>query len=127
MLRQLRPGLLHWAVSVFCALIGALMLTVPHQFASPSFAPLRPWLVPWGAAFFAAEEGKTFATRRVCVAGDSVNDIPLFRYFRNRDALRIFVGDVEEFEMVTGGGESALCLSGNMEGTAILLDELLRL
>lgn len=54
---RLRPGLLRWAVSVYCALIGALMLTVPHQFAGASFGPLRPWLALWGAAFFAAGAG----------------------------------------------------------------------
>ena len=52
--RRLRPALLRWAVSVFCALVGALMLIAPHQFAGASFAPLRPWLTAWGAAFFAA-------------------------------------------------------------------------
>src|SRR5688572_16574508 len=52
--RRLRPALLRWSVSVFCALLGALMLVVPHQFAGPSFAPLRPWLTEWGVAFFAA-------------------------------------------------------------------------
>lgn len=51
---RLRPALLRWAVGVFCALVGALMLIAPHQFAGASFAPLRPWLTEWGAAFFAA-------------------------------------------------------------------------
>jgi signal transduction histidine kinase len=52
--RRIRPALLRWAVSVFCALVGALMLIAPHQFAGPSFAPLRPWITAWGAAFFIA-------------------------------------------------------------------------
>ena len=55
--RRLRPALLRWAVSVFCALIGALMLIAPHQFAGPSFAPLRPWLTGWGATFVAVGIG----------------------------------------------------------------------
>jgi hypothetical protein len=46
--------LLRWAVSVFCVLVGALMLIAPHQFAGASFAPLRPWLTEWGAAVVAA-------------------------------------------------------------------------
>jgi len=44
---------------VFCALVGALMRIAPHQFAGASFAPLRPWLTAWGAAFFA--DGVTIA------------------------------------------------------------------
>lgn len=52
MRRRIRPALLRWAVSVFCALVGALMLIAPHQFAGPTFAPLRPWITLWGAAFF---------------------------------------------------------------------------
>ena len=31
--RRPRPALLRWAVGIFCALIGALMLIAPHQFA----------------------------------------------------------------------------------------------
>ena len=54
---RIRPSLLRWAVSVFCVLIGALMLIAPHQFAGPSFAVLRPWLTEWGAAFVAAGVG----------------------------------------------------------------------
>src|SRR4051812_5755527 len=30
------------------------MLIAPHQFAGPTFAPLRPWIMFWGAAFFGA-------------------------------------------------------------------------
>jgi signal transduction histidine kinase len=52
--RRIRPALLRWAVGVFCALVGALMLIAPHQFAGPTFAPLRPWITGWGAAFFVA-------------------------------------------------------------------------
>ena len=55
--RRLRPALLRWAVGVFCALVGTLMLIAPHQFAGPTFVPLRPWLTEWGAAFFAAGVG----------------------------------------------------------------------
>lgn len=51
---RVRPVLLRWAAGVYCALVGALMLIAPHQFAGPSFAPLRPWLTEWGAAFFLA-------------------------------------------------------------------------
>ncbi len=51
---QVRPALLRWAVAVFCALVGALMLIAPHQFAGATFEPLRPWLTEWGAAFFLA-------------------------------------------------------------------------
>jgi signal transduction histidine kinase len=50
--RRLRPATLRWGVSVFCALIGTLMLIAPHQFGGPSFAPLRPGITAWGTAFF---------------------------------------------------------------------------
>ena len=52
MRRRVRPALLRWAVSVFCALVGALMLIAPHQFGGPLFAPLRSSIMPLGTAFF---------------------------------------------------------------------------
>ncbi|MBA2447697.1 MAG: response regulator [Chloroflexi bacterium] len=53
-MRDFRIDTLRWAVGVFCAVIGALMLVAPHQFAAPSYAPLRPYLPWWGAAFLLA-------------------------------------------------------------------------
>ena len=41
----------NWAVGIFCALIGALMIVTPHQFGGPAYGPLRPWLAWWGTAF----------------------------------------------------------------------------
>ena len=51
---RLRPALLRWAVGVFCALIGGLMLVAPHQFGGPTFLPIRPWLAEAGVFFFLA-------------------------------------------------------------------------
>lgn len=50
--RQLRLTTLSWSVGWFCAAIGALMLIVPHQFSSPSFSVLRPYLPLMGGAAF---------------------------------------------------------------------------
>jgi signal transduction histidine kinase len=49
---RLRPTLLRWAVGVFCALVGGLMLIAPHQFGGPTFEPIRPWLLQAGIATF---------------------------------------------------------------------------
>jgi signal transduction histidine kinase len=51
---RLSPAALRWAVSCFCAIVGALMLVVPHQFSSPAFDQIRP-LLPWvGGVYLAA-------------------------------------------------------------------------
>ena len=51
---QLNPAALRWTISCFCAIVGALMLIVPHQFSSPAFAQIRPYL-PWvGGIYLAA-------------------------------------------------------------------------
>ncbi len=42
----MRTGTLQWAVGVFCATTGILMLLAPHQFRVPEYAVLRPYL-PW--------------------------------------------------------------------------------
>src|SRR5262249_52022564 len=80
------------------------------------------------AAFFALPEGRGYAGRRVVVVADSANDAPMFAWFAGRsDAARVFVGAEEEFEAVTGAGPGAVFLGGNLDGTALLFDELLRL
>lgn len=45
-MRGMRTGTLQWAVGVFCATTGILMLLAPHQFRVPEYAILRPYL-PW--------------------------------------------------------------------------------
>lgn len=42
---------LEWMVGGFCAIIGALMLIAPHQFAIPAFSALQPYLGWWGGSF----------------------------------------------------------------------------
>ena len=48
---------LQWIVGMFCVLIGAMMLTVPHQFVTPAYAALVPRLAWWGVAFLVAGSG----------------------------------------------------------------------
>ena len=48
-MRELRISSLQWAVGVFCALIGALLLVVPHQFESPVETGLGLNLPWWGS------------------------------------------------------------------------------
>jgi len=53
-MRELRISSLQWAVGIFCAVIGALLLVVPHQFESPIEKALElspPW---WGTSFLLA-------------------------------------------------------------------------
>jgi len=49
--------MLQWAVGLFCALIGALMITVPEQFDTPAYAAFVPHLTGWGLAFLVAGNG----------------------------------------------------------------------
>jgi signal transduction histidine kinase len=50
----LRIHTFQWSVGIFCALIGALMLVTPHQFASASYASFAPQLPGWGSMFIIA-------------------------------------------------------------------------
>jgi PAS domain S-box-containing protein len=50
-MRGMRIGPLQWAVGALCAVVGALMLIVPHQFEAPEYAALRPRLAWWGVAY----------------------------------------------------------------------------
>jgi two-component system, OmpR family, phosphate regulon sensor histidine kinase PhoR len=58
--RAARPGAmmrittLQWAVGMFCALVGAMMLIVPHQFEAPVYTELHRHLSWWGAIFLIA-------------------------------------------------------------------------
>lgn len=57
---QLRPlslGSLQWVVGTFIAVLGALMLVSPHQFASATYAPLSPHLAWFGPGFLLAGAG----------------------------------------------------------------------
>lgn len=45
-MRGLRADTLGWGVSLYCLVIGTLMLITPHQFASRTFLPLQP-VLPW--------------------------------------------------------------------------------
>src|SRR5579864_6069740 len=53
----MRITMLQWAVGLFCALIGALMITVPEQFDTPAYAAFVPHLTGWGLAFLVAGNG----------------------------------------------------------------------
>lgn len=72
-------------------------------------------------------EGRELATRRTIALGDSMNDRPLMQYFRGVDAIRAFVGAESEFELVTGGGLRSVFLGGNLAGSILLFERLLRL
>src|SRR5919199_261458 len=48
---SMRIGTLQWVFGGVCAVIGALMLIAPHQFAAATFAHLQAHLPWWGAAF----------------------------------------------------------------------------
>src|SRR5689334_16402301 len=52
--RGLRIHTLQWSVGIFCALLGALMLVTPHQFASAAYAAFALQLPWWGGMFVAA-------------------------------------------------------------------------
>jgi hypothetical protein len=45
------------AVGAFCALLGAMMLIVPHRFETATYATLHPHLLWWGVAFLLAGGG----------------------------------------------------------------------
>jgi signal transduction histidine kinase len=53
-MRNIRHEFLEWAVGIFCVLVGAMMLIVPHQFNTPSYSMLRPALDVWGVLFVMA-------------------------------------------------------------------------
>jgi signal transduction histidine kinase len=48
---HVRAGSFQWAAGAFCAVVGALMLMAPHQFAADAYVPLQPELGGWGAIF----------------------------------------------------------------------------
>jgi hypothetical protein len=48
-LLHLRTDALAWLVGVQCALLGALMLLAPQQFAGGLYVPLQPHLTTWGS------------------------------------------------------------------------------
>ena len=50
----MRITTLQWAVGMFCAVIGAMMLIVPHKFETPIYATLIRHLTWWGVAFLVA-------------------------------------------------------------------------
>jgi hypothetical protein len=58
--RAARPGAtmrittLQWAVGMFCALVGAMMLIVPHQVETSVYATLYRHLSWWGVTFLVA-------------------------------------------------------------------------
>ncbi len=48
---------LEWAAGVFCALVGAMLLAMPHRFEILAFAALQPHLPWWGIAFLLSGGG----------------------------------------------------------------------
>ncbi len=42
---------LQWVVGVYCAVIGTLILIVPHQFNAPIYELIQPQLLWWGILF----------------------------------------------------------------------------
>lgn len=61
-MHTIRVNTLQWMVAGFCAIIGALMLVAPHQFASPAFTPLQPYLGWWGSVFLAVGAALSLVT-----------------------------------------------------------------
>jgi signal transduction histidine kinase len=57
-LNKLRHSLsvesLLWAMSLFCAFIGAFLLVAPHHFQSPPFRVLLPYSLAWGTLSLAS-------------------------------------------------------------------------
>ncbi len=47
----MRITTLQWTVGMLCALMGAMMLIVPHRFEAPTYAAFLPLLLWWGVAF----------------------------------------------------------------------------
>jgi len=47
----MRVTTLQWAVGMFSALLGAMMLIVPHRFEASTYAALQPHLLWWGACW----------------------------------------------------------------------------
>lgn len=45
-MRGLRTATLGWGISLYCLIIGTLMLITPHQFGTRTFLPLQP-ILPW--------------------------------------------------------------------------------
>ena len=45
---------LHWAVGIFCAILGALILVAPHQFQTQDYIYLQNNLMIWGLSFLFA-------------------------------------------------------------------------
>ncbi|GAC1549850.1 MAG: hypothetical protein NVS2B7_25870 [Herpetosiphon sp.] len=45
---------LQWMVGLYCAVIGTLILIVPHQFNAPVYALVQPLLMWWGSLFLLA-------------------------------------------------------------------------
>ncbi|HOR01286.1 MAG TPA: hypothetical protein PLJ35_20925, partial [Anaerolineae bacterium] len=56
-IERLSIASLRWAVGILTGVIGAMMLIVPHQFNSPSYAALQPQLTVWGALYLLAGVG----------------------------------------------------------------------
>src|SRR5262249_34482334 len=50
-MRDVRIGSLEWAIGTYCAVVGALMLVVPHQFDEVVYAAIREHAPAWGALF----------------------------------------------------------------------------
>jgi len=45
---------LRWTMGFYCAAIGAFLLVAPHQFSSPAYEGLRPYLPWWGMGALAS-------------------------------------------------------------------------
>ena len=52
-MKAMRVGNFRWAIGVLSTVIGAMMLVVPHQFASPVYSALQASLPTWGLTFLA--------------------------------------------------------------------------
>src|ERR1700736_1156284 len=48
---SMRITTLLWAVGIYSALMGAMMLIVPHRFEIAAYGPFRAHLMWWGIAF----------------------------------------------------------------------------
>ena len=90
----MRIGTLQWAVGVFCAATGALMLVAPHQYPLPENAALRPRIL-WLGGFFV-------------LAGAALVGVPARRPRRSLEAAAHIVGGSALLALAVGFIESGI-------------------
>lgn len=92
--RDMRIGALQWAVGVFCAATGVLMLVAPHQYPLPEYATLRPHLI-WSGGLFV-------------LAGAALMMVPARRPRRSLEVAAHLVGGSALLALAVGFIESGI-------------------